>query len=160
MILDSVLHLKGEHDQGLAVFRSQGSWNPIDDAQGSKGGALRALQGNAGIETTLRPTRDQGIVGEARVVAGIMNNENIVLSDRVSAEGKVARGFGDFERESSFEPLTMGVDQCDQPYRRLANQGGEAGEVVVFPLGRRVEKTVPVQNTDTLDVVFENRSCH
>ena len=121
------------------VFHAELARHPVDDAQGAESVPLRGYQRGAGVEADIRFAQDKGVVGEARVLRGVANDEEIFLVDGMSAEGDVARGLCELQADFGLEPLTRFIDQGDQRDRRLADVGREFDQIVEQFFRRRVE---------------------
>ena len=120
--------------------------------------AVSALQGGARVETDIRGTGHQGVVGEAVVLAGVGYFQNIVAEDRVGTEGLLAAGFGDVDAVPRFEPLARSVHQGYQGNGGVAQLGREGGEIVKGLFGGRIENVEALQGRQSLALI-EGEGC-
>ena len=65
----------------------------VDDAQRAEAIALGRDERSAGVEADVRLADDQRVVGEARILGGVLDDEGRVGEDGVGAEGLIARRF-------------------------------------------------------------------
>ena len=83
----------------------------VDNAQGANAKAGAVFQRCARIETDVRFSRDQGVVGEPLIGEGIGNHESLGFQDGMAAERNVTTGFPDSQAIAGLEPLAFPVDQ-------------------------------------------------
>jgi len=88
------------------------------------------VHGVAGVEADTGISGDEGIVGKARVLRGVFDDEGAVAEDRVPAEGNLARGLGYVEALDGFEPLAAAVDERDGGDGHADQPRGEAGDAL------------------------------
>ncbi len=130
--------------------------NVVDDAERPEVMPLGRGQHRAGVEADLGPARDQGIVPEPRIQAGVGHHHHPVRSQlhRVGAEGLIARRFEGVQAEGRLEPLPAGVDQRHQRDGRVEEVGAEGGEPIEL-LGRRdVQHPVVAKRAKSRDLFF------
>jgi hypothetical protein len=93
------------------------------------------------------------MVGEARVLQGVFDEEEVGLSDGVAAkgefEGKLALGYA----EGGDVPLAVVVNEGDDTDGNFADGGGEADEFVELGFGLGVEEVEAMDGGETLGVV-------
>jgi molybdate-binding protein len=69
----------------------------VDDAEGPKRVAARASNRGSGVEADSGFPRHHGVVAKARVLAGILDFEDLRSQDRVAAERQRTLGLGRLE---------------------------------------------------------------
>ena len=72
----------------------------------------------------------------------------------MGAEGQLARRLSGVEALLGLKPLTVGIDQADQRHRRLADDGGDAGDVVKHRLCGSVQHLVALQGLQPLRLIY------
>ena len=84
----------------------------VDDAKRSEIVAVLRCQQRAGVETYLRAAGDQGIVGEARVKAGVLDHHGCMRlkGDCVRAERQAPVGRTRFKSNPGLEHLPVFID--------------------------------------------------
>ena len=132
--------------QRLDLLRCQPPWFPVDQAKCADDQAAAGhRQRHGGVKADVRSAGHQRIAGKPRVRRRVRNDEQIRLRDGVRAKGDIARGLGQGEPDSGFEPVAVRVHQAYQRDRRLADLRGQTGEVVERFFRRRVQDVVRAQ---------------
>jgi hypothetical protein len=119
----------------------------VDHAKRTDVVVVRRLERHSGIKPQMQIAGDHGVVLEPLVRRGIRHLENVIAQNGVGTQRNIARRLGNIETDAAFEPLAVLVHQGDQGNGRIANEGGQQGDVVEFFFGRGVEKLEIVQRT-------------
>ncbi len=91
----AALAVAGEGSEVFELVWRELPRDGVDDAEGAGRGAVREPKRDAGVEADVRRAKHQGVVGRARVVEWIGDDEGFVGEDGVGAEGLAAgRLFG------------------------------------------------------------------
>lgn len=141
--------------QGRALLGAEGSGLEIQEAQRAERLPVGPDQGSAGVEAEARIAGDEGVVGEARVQAGILDHQRLFGKDRVGAEGDFAACFRDADDGAArplagFEPLTVAVHESHQGQGEAEEARGQRSEAVKSGIGRSVQKRIAMQRGQTL----------
>lgn len=92
--------------------------------------------------------RHQRVVGEARVLGGVLHLHEAGLVDGVGAEGDGARGLARGQADVGLEPLARLVHQADQGDGGLGDLGGQQRELVEHVFFRRVQDVQHAQGIE------------
>ena len=136
----------GEIAQRGKVARREMAGLGVDDAEGAEGrqrvgiAVMMRAQRHTGIEADMGFALHERIVGEARIGAGILDQEQIIFMDGVRAEGLVAGRFAHLAHAlGRLEPLAVLVHQRHQRDGTIEQPLRQRGQRVEFPLRRRIE---------------------
>ena len=77
---------RGQTAQAVNLTGGELPGLPADGAEAAEGEAVGGDQWEASVEADPGLTNHQGVIGEARILAGVRNNQRITLQDRVAAE--------------------------------------------------------------------------
>ncbi len=137
--------------QRLALIGVQGRARPVvDDAQRAEVVTVGRDQRRTRVEADVRLRKDQRIVLEARILAGIGDDEKLVAGQRVLAEGHARGGFAAVEADTGLEPLPIMVDQADKRDRRVEQPRRQARHPVERQFGLAVEHLVGVERAEAV----------
>ena len=98
-------------------------------------------------------TGNEGVVGKARIDAGIRHYQRSLLQDGMRAKGMIARVFLDLDAENGEVELPRPVDEADRCHRNIQQPGGKAGDPVEPLIGRGIEKPKAVKRGKPLTFV-------
>ena len=141
-------HLAGEHFQGALLQFGELLGRRVEHAQCADRMTLARLEQRARIEAQPGVARHQRIAGEARIGGRVGDEHELVLQDRLGAEGRLERRLAHAQTDLGLEELPPLRDQIDHADRRAADVGGELGDVVEHRLARGVEDVVAVQRLE------------
>ncbi len=127
---------RGQPQQALALGLGELAWDCVDDAQRAVDMAAAAHQRRAGVEAHVRLAQHQRVVHEARIGAQVGHFQQPAVLQRVRAQRHVPGRLRQAQADARLEPLPLLVDQADQRDRRLAQAGGEPGQIIEHRLGR------------------------
>ena len=119
-------------EHGALLAAEAGPRGGVDQAERAQRQAVWRAQGRARVETHVRGSRDERIVGEARVALRVGHDEHLLRreQDGVRAKGQVARDFAEVHAVVGFEPLAVAFDQGDQNHGHPENPRGQTGDPV------------------------------
>jgi hypothetical protein len=126
-----------ERRQHLQLLRRGARpWREVEHAQGAEALAASVRQGGPGIEADLRVAENPWVFGEARILQGVLHDEDAVhaQADRVIAEGVGAQGGGRLDAGSRHQPLCRVVEEGDHADRSLEQLPCERRQLIEFRL--------------------------
>src|SRR6186713_1427726 len=104
-----------ELPQDVELLVSQLTRDAVDHTQRAHAGAVTETNWRAGVETNSSSTGYQWVVEETLVAPRILNLQNFILQDRMSAKRAIPRNLGNTgQADAGFEPLAIRVDQAQQ----------------------------------------------
>ena len=122
---------------------------PVDDAEGAERNLLPVDQRNPCVEADVGFSGDEGIGGEAGILAQVPHDEGLLrVENRMGADGDIPGSLLHRKSVGRLEPLTLLVDQRDQCDRRFADHRRYLGETIEHGVVARVEDLVPHQFRD------------
>jgi hypothetical protein len=118
----------GKIAESLEVVVGEVAGLVVDGTEDADAGSVEGLEGVTCVKGDLFGSGDVGIVGEARILAGIGDEHGLVAEDGVGAEGDLAGGFGQEGALDRFEPLAGLVDEGDGGNGDAEEAADEAGD--------------------------------
>ena len=134
--------LASQHAKRVDLNVTQAARDEIDHAHGSERVARLGSQECAGVKAQVRRPRDQRIAVEARILGGVRHDQQVLLKDRLGAEGRFERRLAYPEPDFGLEELPPFGDQVDDRNRGSADGGRQSRDVVEILLARGVEYIV------------------
>ena len=111
----------------------------VDHAERADTLTVIQRQRHPGVEPGTRFVGHHRIVREPRIGEGVGDLEHVVAENRMSAERDVAGRLGDLRAVVRLEPLTSGVDECDECDRDVEQFADPRRVPIESFLGRGVE---------------------
>ena len=136
----------GQIAQNVPFLIRQRARLGVDDAERAKPGkhigmpVMMRSQRDPGVKTDMRLAHHERVAREARVGAGVLYHQQIVLMDGMRAKGLIARRFPHLAQTlRRFEPLPILIHQRHQGDRAVEQPPRQRGQRVKIPLRRRIE---------------------
>lgn len=114
--------------------RVEGARNPVNNAQSAETVSISVMDWNTRIKPDVRLPGDERIVPEPAVNNGILDDEHVVLQQRVIAEGLRTGCFGKPYAVSRLEPLSRRRQHGDKRDRHLKDRRRHPDQIVKAPL--------------------------
>ena len=143
-------HLAGQHAQQVRLVRRELPRHVVEDREGPHDEAVGRHQRRARVEPDSWRPHHIRIGGEASVLQGIRDHEDVGELLGVGAERALPGGLAEAQAQLGLEPLAVVILEGDQRDGGGTDPGGDAGDVVVRLFGWGVQQIVPAERGHAL----------
>jgi len=143
--VDQLFRHAREVAQDVQFFLVQRARHAVQYAQGPQRHAVDRVQLHARIKAHVRRIDHHRVVGEARILRRIRDDQWLVVEDRVAAERDLAARARHVDAAARLEPLVFLGDERDQRDRHLQQPARHARDAVEGVLRGAVEEAGGVQ---------------